>query len=505
MKKNKKKVIVVGSGPGGVASAALLASRGFDVDLFEKQATIGGRCGGIRESGYRFDIGPTFLMMKFLLDIVFEETGASSSQYLKFKKLDPMYELRVGAKTFRPSPDPDKTKESMEAFEPGSSSRYDEFISKEKKRFAHLLPCIQRDYSTWKKLISTDLMKSVPYLGLGKSVFDVLNGYFKEEDLSLMFAFQSKYLGMSAWKCPGGFSMLSYIEHAFGIYHTEGGLAEIPLAFAKLAEEQGAKIHTSLGVKKILVENREVKGVELDTGEKVYCDELVLNADFAQATRFLFPERFLKKYTPKKLDSMQYSCSTFMIHLGLDILYPLEHHTIIFADEYRKNVEDVFERHQISQDFSFYVRNASVTDPTLAPPGHSSLYILVPVPNLDGAANWQETRDSYEKLVLKKVAEKLGLTDLEKHIRVKRVIDPQDWATGLDIYKGATFNLSHNLSQLAFWRPRNKFEEVDRCYLVGGGTHPGSGLPTILESARISSNLISNKYDVSYITKEVVL
>lgn len=505
MKKNKKKIIVVGSGPGGVASAALLASRGFQVDLFEKQKTIGGRCGSIQESGYRFDIGPTFLMMKFLLDIVFEEAGASSSQYLKFKKLDPMYELRVGEKRFRPSPDSDKTKESMESFEPGSSSRYDDFIKNEKKRFAHLLPCIQRDYSSWKKLFSIDLMKSVPYLGLGKSVFDVLNGYFKKEDLALMFSFQSKYLGMSAWKCPGGFSMLSYIEHAFGIYHTEGGLAEIPLAFTKLAKEHGANIHTSTGVKKVLIENRAVTGVELENGEKVECDELILNADFAQAARFLFPERILKKYTPKKLDEMQYSCSTFMIHLGLDILYPLEHHTIIFANEYRKNVEDVFERHHISEDFSFYVRNASVSDPTLAPPGHSSIYVLVPVPNLDGNVDWKTKRDEYEKLVLKRMADELGLKDLEKHIRVKKVIDPNDWATGLDIYKGATFNLSHNYGQLAFWRPRNKFEEVDRCYLVGGGTHPGSGLPTILESARISSNMISNKYDVSFITKEVVL
>jgi phytoene desaturase len=504
MAKTKKKIIVIGSGPGGTSAAALLASRGFEVDLFEKRNDIGGRCGSIQEQGYRFDVGPTFLMMKFLLDLVFEEAQTTSSNYLKFLKLDPMYELKVGNRSFRPSPDHDKTKASMEEFLPGSSPRFDQFIKKEKKRFQHLLPCIQRDYSSARKLISPALIKSVPYLGLGKSVFDVLKGYFKEEDLSLMFSFQSKYLGMSAWKCPGGFSMLSYIEHAYGIYHTEGGLAEIPLAFAKLAKEHGAKIHTGMGVKQLIIENRAVIGVELESGEKVYADEVVLNADFANAMTKLVPQEHLKKYTTKKLDSMKYSCSTFMIHLGLDKIYPLDHHTIVFADQYRTNVEDVFERHTLSNDFSFYVRNASINDPTLAPAGHSSIYILVPVPNLTGNVDWATKRDEYEQLILKQVAKKLNMHDLEKHIVVKKVIDPSTWESSLDIHKGATFNLSHNYGQLAYWRPRNKFEEFDRCYLVGGGTHPGSGLPTILESARIAANMISNKHEITYISKEVV-
>ena len=503
--KKKKKIIVVGSGPGGSASAAILASRGFDVTLFEKKNYIGGRCGSISEQGYRFDIGPTFLMMKFLLDLVFEECGTHSSNYLEFQKLDPMYELRIGEKIFQPSPDFEKTKASIEKYYPGAGYRFDNFINREKQRFAKLLPCIQRDYSSFSKFLSLDLIKSLPHLAIGKSVFDVLKGYFDDDELSLMFSFQSKYLGMSAWKCPGGFSMIPYIEHAHGIYHTKGGLAEIPLAFAKLAEENGAKIHTGLGVKQLIIKDKKVVGVELEDGERVDCDEIVLNADFAHAMTNLVPKNELRKYTPEHLDKMKYSCSTFMIHLGLDKLYPLEHHTIVFANEYRKNIEDVFERHILSDDFSFYVRNASINDPTLAPEGHSSLYILVPVPNLNADVTWDEKKDEYEKLVLKRVAEKLNMPDLENHIKVKKTIDPSTWQSSIDVFKGATFNLSHNYSQLAFMRPKNKFEEFDQCYLVGGGTHPGSGLPTILESARICSNLISEKHDIPFITKEVVI
>jgi phytoene desaturase len=499
---NPPKVVIVGGGPGGVASALILASRGFNVHLYEKQDRLGGRTGAIKEKGYKFDIGPTFLMMKDLLDRIFEESGKKSEDYLTNVRLDPMYELHLPNKVFTAYSDPAKTKQEIERLYPGMGGGLDRFLDTEGKRLRKLLPALQMDFSSPFVALSPSLIPAIPHLSLGRSVFDNLNRYFPDPELALLFSFQSKYLGMSAWDCPGAFAMLSYMEHAHGIYHTMGGLSEIPVALGKAAADVGAHIHTGTAVKKLSLKGRSVVGVELKNGEIVEADQVVVNADFGHAMKHLVPNGALKKYTPEKLDKMKYSCSTFMMHLGVKKQYDLPHHAIVFANDYKKNVDEIFTNGLESDDISFYVRNAGVTDPTLAPEGKSSLYILVPTPNLDGDIDWDAARARYRKLVIDGLRNRFGIDDLEENIEVEKIFTPKTWEQDLDIFKGATFNLSHCLSQMAFNRPRNRFEDLDNCFLVGGGTHPGSGLPTIFESARISANLISDGYGVAYPTRE---
>jgi len=305
---------------------------------------------------------------------------------------------------------------------------------------------------------------------------------------------------MSAWDCPGAFGILPYVEHAFGVYHVTGGLSEISEGMAKVCNEHGVDMRLGSPVKQLILDGKNVTGVELEDGEKVMADETVLNADFGYAMKNLVPSGVLKRYSPEKVDSKEYSCSTFMLYLGVDKVYDLPHHTIYFAGDYKKNIDDVFTNKVLSDDLSFYVRNASVTDPTLAPEGHSALYVLVPVPNCTANINWQDNIDSFKEKVITEMEKRAGMSNLRQHIKEEVVYTPKTWMD-MNIQFGATFNLAHSLNQMMHLRPRNKFEELGNCYLVGGGTHPGSGLPTIYESGRIAANMISKRHGVVFESK----
>ena len=493
----RKKIIIVGAGPGGLTSAMILAHRGFDVTVFEAKDVVGGRNAPIRLDGYTFDTGPTFLMMRFILAEMFQEAGRDVEKYLSFKKLDPLYRLKFEDRDVVITSDHAAMRREIGQHFPGSEEGFDRFLKEEKRRYEKLYPCIQRDYSTLGSFLYKDLMMAVPALSIGRSLFQNLGRYFQPAKLKLSFTFQAKYLGMSPWECPGLFTMLPYIEHAHGIEHVVGGLNQISQAMARVVAEEGGKIRLSTPVRQLTLEGRRVTGVELENGERATADEVIINADFAHAMSRLLPAGTLKKYAPARLAKKKYSCSTFMMYLGVEGAVPLDHHTIFFAKDYKANLHDISTRKVLSKDISFYIQNASVTDPSLAPAGHSALYVLVPTPNQSSSVAWGEEREAFKNHVLDLIEKRAGLPDLRRRIRAERVITPLDWQEDGRIYLGATFNLAHTFSQLLYLRPRNKFEELDRCYLVGGGTHPGSGLPTIYESARISSNLICRRHGVT--------
>ena len=329
-------------------------------------------------------------------------------------------------------------------------------------------------------------------------MFGMLGNYFDQDDLKISFTFQSKYLGMSAWECPAAFTMVPFIEHEYGIYHVQGGLNAISLAMEKVLEEQGVTVRKNTTVKKVLVEDRGIKAVELESGETYTADDFVINADFSYAMTNLFRQEDLQKYKKERLKRMRYSCATFMLYLGINKVYPIPHHNVFFARDYKTNVDDIFKNMRLSPENSFYIQNASVSDPTLAPEGKSTIYILVPVPHNRSGIDWDGEKERFREHILNQVESRSELSDLRQHIEVEKMITPKDWERDYNVYLGATFNLGHNLSQMLYLRPRNKFEEFNNCYLVGGGTHPGSGLPTIYESARISANLISKKYGVAF-------
>src|SRR3569833_1699346 len=406
----------------------LLAHRGIDVDVFEKQPVIGGRNAEVRLGPYRFDLGPTFLMMKFLLDELFEETGRKLSDYIESRALDPMYKLQFAEKSMHVYADPARMRAEIERVFPGEGSALDRFLARESIRFRKLYPCLQKAYGSPLSLFSPTLLAALPHIAPGRSLHNVLSSYFRAEELRLAFTFQSKYLGMSPWDCPGLFTMIPYNEHAHGVYHVQGGLSRISYAMADVAREYGATIHTSEPVRRVLTKGRRAVVVELQSGDKLVCDDVVINADFGYAASTLFDSVSLQRYTPEKLKKKNWSCSTFMMYLGLDRAYPeTEHHMIVFARDYKGNLEDISHRRRPSDDISIYVRNSAVTDPGTAPTGHSALYILVPVPNNFSGIDWSQEGPRYRERILRTLAERSPSNDIERHIREELIVTPQDW------------------------------------------------------------------------------
>jgi phytoene desaturase len=477
----------------------LLAKRGFRVQVFEKAPRIGGRTAEVALGPYRFDLGPTFLMMRYLLDDLFRDAGRETSDYLDLRALDPMYRLNFFDKTMLVRSRPEDMRAEIERVFPGEGEGLDRFLSAEGVRFRKLYPCLQKEYGSPLAFLHKTLLVALPHIAAGQSLYDVLSRYFRSEELRLAFTFQSKYLGMSPWDCPGLFAMIPYTEHAHGVFHVMGGLCRIPEAFAKVAQEEGAEIRTSCGVKRVLLEDGKACGVELENGENVLCDDVVINADFGHAMTTLFPGVDLGKYSPAALQKRKYSCSTFMIYLGLDRTYPnAEHHMIVFAQDYKKCLEDITKAKILPEDLSLYVRNAVNLDPSVAPPGHSALYVLAPVPNNTSGIDWEQHRSTFRDAILNLLEARTPYKGLRSHICEELVLTPADWEKKVNVFLGATFNMGHSWDQMLYFRPHNQFELFDNVYLVGGGTHPGSGLPTIFESARISSNLISDKYSVPH-------
>ncbi|MCH7225162.1 phytoene desaturase family protein [Haloferula sp. A504] len=491
-----KKVVIVGAGPGGLTAGMILASRGFDVTIVEKKDRVGGRNAELKVGDFSFDTGPTFLHQKFTLDEVFREAGRSPEDYMDLVLLDPMTRLSWGDLSMETTSDESRMAENVAAAFPGNEVGYGRFMEDHAGKLKAIFPCLQRPYHQLRSFFSTKLVPALPYVATARSVVDVLDHYFTDDRLKLAFTFQAKYLGMSPWKCPALFSILSYIEYKYGIYHVQGGLCRISEGMAKVVREHGGTIRLGTGVKELKFSGSRVTGVELEDGELLECDDAIVNADYAHAMTSLMNGRAV---APERLGKKKYSCSTFMLYLGLDKIYRDEpHHHILFADDYEKNVREIQGERDVSEDMSIYVRNSCVTDPLVAPEGQSGLYILVPTINARYRDDWENLQGEYRDKILQRIEERTGMKDLREHIVEERIIDPAGWRDGLDVFMGATFNLAHTLDQMLYLRPHNRMQGYENLFLVGGGTHPGSGLPTIYESGRISSNLLCDRHGVGY-------
>lgn len=484
-----KEIIVIGAGPGGLAASILLASAGCRVRVVERLPIIGGRTSSIESNGFKFDLGPTFFLYPRVLNEILACAGTTLGDEVEMVRLDPQYRIQFGAGgKLDCTPDAAAMERQIAALSPADAPGFRRFLEENRTKLHLMEPCLESAFLGWRDLLQKRLLKMLPLLRPHQSVDTYLKRFFTDERVRLAFCFQSKYLGMSPFRCPSLFSILSFLEYEHGVFHPLGGCAAVTEALARVARRLGVEINLGEPVEEVLFAGRRAVGVR--TAANVYrSDAVVMNADFARAMEKLIPDNLRRRWSNRKLQKKKYSCSTFMMYLGIEGRFDLPHHTIHIAENYRQNLDEIENQHRLSADPSFYVQNACVTDPSLAPKGHSTLYVLAPVTHQHPNVNWTRERAPFRKLLLSQMR-KAGYDLDPGRIRYERIITPDDWDSRYEIYRGATFNLAHTLDQMLHLRPRNRFEDLDGLYLVGGGTHPGSGLPVIFEGARISARLL---------------
>lgn len=484
-----KKVIIIGAGPGGLAASILLAASGMKVRVIERLPFVGGRTSSIEAEGYTFDLGPTFFLYPRVLQEVLAVAGRDLKEEVPMTRLDPQYRILFGGGgRIDATPDIQRMEAAIAAISPRDVPGFRRFLEENRTKLALMEPCLESPFRGWKDLASLRLLKLLPWIRPHQSLETYLSRFFSDERVRLAFCFQSKYLGMSPFRCPSLFSILSFLEYEHGVWHPQGGCAEVSRAMARVAESLGVEISLAEPVEEILFAGRRAVGVRTANGTD-RADAVVVNADFARAMQRLVPDKLRRRWTNARIARKKFSCSTFMMYLGVEGQFDLPHHNIHIAEDYAGNLADIEDRHVLSTDPSFYVQNAAVTDPTVAPRGHSTLYILAPVTHQHPNVDWSRERSQFRKLMLRQI-ERAGFKNVEGKIRYERIITPADWDHRYEVHRGATFNMAHSLDQMLHLRPHNRFEDLDGVYLVGGGTHPGSGLPVIFESARISSRLL---------------
>jgi phytoene desaturase len=392
-----------------------------------------------------------------------------------------------------------RMEQEIAAICPQDAASFQRFMDDNRHKLARFRPILESPFNSALDLFRPSTLQAAPLLRPWLSVGSELSRYFSDPRLTIAFSFQSKYLGMSPFRCPSLFSILAYLEYEHGVFHPIGGCSAVSERMADIAREMGVEIHLDEPVERILFSGEKAVGVQTSLDE-YGTDALVINADFARSMHRLVPDHLRRRWTNKRLEKKKFSCSTFMMYLGIEGRYDdLPHHTIHIAADYDQNLADIERRHVLSEDPSFYVQNACVTDPTLAPDGMSTLYVLVPVTQMHKSVDWSIERKRFRQLIIRQL-EKVGIRGVQERIRYEQICTPADWDASHQIHLGATFNLAHNLGQMLHLRPHNRFEDLDGVYLVGGGTHPGSGLPVIYESARIASKLI--RQDLGLPTKD---
>lgn len=493
---SQPKVVVIGAGLGGLSCAIRLQARGYQVTVVDQRDKPGGRAYVYRDAGHVFDAGPTVITAPFLFDELFALCGQRREDALEFLPITPFYRIRFhDGRLFDYTGDAQQMTEEIRKISPSDVDGYQRFVREAEAIFS--VGFGQLGDVPFSRL--TDMLRIVPAMMKLRShltVHQLVSRYVRHPDLRTVLSFHPLLVGGNPFQTTSIYALILYLERKWGVWFARGGTGAIVSALVELFVSQGGTLRQSETVEEITVQPGVTKaratGVRLKGGSHLPADLVVSNADVGFTYRHLLPASARRKYSDARIENMRYSMGLFVAYFGTKTRFPdCVHHTILLGPRYKGLLDDIFVHKRLADDFSLYLHRPTATDDSLAPPGMDTFYVLSPVPHLgtQRPVPWDTQADAYRDRIYQYLSSTM-LPGLSEQLTTTRHITPKTFATELSSLHGSGFSVEPILSQSAYFRPHNRSEDIDGLYFVGGGTHPGAGMPGVLSTAKVVDRLI---------------
>lgn len=486
-----KKVAVIGSGFGGLSIAIRLQAAGFQVRIFEKRDLPGGRAYVYKEKGFTFDAGPTVITAPECLEELFALKNKKMSDYVEMMPVSPFYRLLWddGYK-FDYSNDSKDLFTQIKKKNPADVQGYQKFLKYSEEVFneAYTKLAASPFLNIWSMVkVAPQLAKLEAF----RSVYSIISKYIQDEHLRQAFSFHSLLVGGNPFSTSSIYTLIHFLERNWGVFFPKGGTGALVQALVKYFEELGGQISYNNEIADILTKNGAVVGIKTHSGEVWNCDAVVSNGDVVHTYKDLLKSEPKAKKKAQEMMNKSFSMSLFLIYFGTKKKYPhMAHHNVLFGPRYKGLLDDIFKNGKLSEDFSLYLHVPSLTDASLAPEGHECFYVLSPVPHLGNSdIDWDVEGPKYAEKIMDYMEEKY-LPGLRENLVVSKIFTPNDFVQDLNSYHGSAFSLEPKLTQSAYFRLHNKDSNIKGLYFVGAGTHPGAGVPGVVNSGKATAGLV---------------
>ena len=485
-----KKIIVIGSGFGGLAASLRLKAKGYEVTLLEKHPDLGGRARVFKKGEFIYDGGPTVITAPYLLEELFLLFNKKIADYVNIVPLNLWYRFVFSdGETFDYSGNKKLMENEIKKFSASDLKGYYNLVNFTEKIF-------NKGFTDLSDKPFNNLMfmlKQIPSLlnlKSYKSVYSLVSNYISDEKLRRVFSMHPLLVGGNPFTTTSIYTLILFLEKKWGIHYSMGGTGSVVKALEKLMKEENIEIIKDAEVTEILSKNNKVEAVKIGNNNKIICDYLVCNSDPPNVYKNLIKPKdnysFLFK---QKIRRMDYSMGLFVYYFGSKKQYKdVAHHTIYFGNSYEKHLDKIFEQKILSEDISYYLHRPSATDPNMAPSGQDAFYVLVPVPNNLSNINWSNEGEKFKNLVLTKM-DKSVLPGIKENVISDFYLTPDYFEKELATLHGSGFSIQPKFSQSAYFRFHNQSEIFKNLYFVGAGTHPGAGMPGVLSSAKVLDKL----------------
>ncbi len=486
----KPHAVVIGSGFGGLATAIRLGARGYRVTVLEKLEQAGGRARVHHQDGYTFDAGPTIITAKHLLEELWALCGRRLEDDVDLRLMEPFYRIRFDdGEQFDYCGDAAHNRAEIARFSPVDVAGYDRFMEASARNYrVGFEQLVDRPFSSLLDMIR--VMPDMLRLRADRSVHALVSRYIKDHRVRQVLSFHPLLIGGNPYSASAVYTLISHLEREGGVYSAMGGTGRIVQGMVKLLLQQGNTLRLNAPVREICVRDGSAHGVVLEDGSYIDADIVVSNADVAWTYRHLTPGTRRRRWSDRRLDQARYSNGLFVWYFGTRRRYEdVPHHSILLGPRYRGLLNDIFRHRRLAEDFSLYLHRPTATDPSLAPEGCDSFYVLAPVPNLLADVDWRQQAEPFRRAV-QQYLENSVLPGLGDALATSRVTTPLDFQGDLNSFRGAGFGMEPVLWQSAWFRPHNRSEDVRDLYFVGAGTHPGAGVPGVIASAKVVAGLV---------------